>query len=162
MLIAVVVMHSGCNYTFRAGSGLPSHVSSIAVIPFENETGRFELSDEIHRVLLDRLPNSFGVQTAGEDFADVVVRGSIRRYEDEAPIFRPGADPGRVEVLERQVTIVVQVEILDIQRNVILWDAGSLSAQGEYLEGSETEDLGREVAIRRLVQNIIDGIQSDW
>lgn len=134
----------------------------MAVIPFDNDTGRFELTDEVHRSLLDRLPNSFGVQTAGEGVADVVVRGTIRRYDDEAPLFRPGEEPGRVNVLERQVTIVVAVEVVDVQENVILWDATSLSAQGEYLEGSQSEDQGREVAIQRLVQSIIDGLQSDW
>ncbi len=152
---------TGCNYTFRAGSGLPAHVRTMAVVPFENDTGRFELTDEVHRALMERLPGSFGVQAAGEGAADAVVRGTIRRYEDEAPLFRPGEE-GRIDVIERQVSIVVHVEIVDVRENVILWDASTLTARGEYLEAGETEEIGREAAIDRLVQSIIDGLQSDW
>ena len=46
--LAAVVSLAGCNYTFQAGSGLPPHVQTLAVIPFENETDRFEVSQELH------------------------------------------------------------------------------------------------------------------
>jgi len=163
LLSSVVLFLSGCLfYTFQAGAGLPSHVQTLAVVPFENDTGRFEIGGELHQVLVDRLPQQFGVRTAGEEHADAVVRGTIRTYRVDAPSFRPGEEGRAAEVLERQVSITVQIEIIDRVNNIILWDNSNLSARGEFIEASEIEEDGRRVAIDRLVQNVIDGLQSNW
>ena len=66
-----------------------------------------------------------------------------------------------VEVLQRQVNIRVQVALIDLVENVILWDDQGLSTQGQYLEG-ESEEVGRAEAIELLVQRIVDGAQSNW
>ena len=78
--ICAALLCVGCNYTFQAGSGLPPHVQTLAVVPFENDTDRFEVSQELHQVLLDELPRSFGVRTGGEEFAEAVVRGTVNQY----------------------------------------------------------------------------------
>jgi hypothetical protein len=151
---------TGCNYTLRAGAGLPSHVRTLAVIPFENETDRFEVSQELFDAILRDVPRSFGVQTAGEPFADAVIRGTVRRYSVDAPSYRAG-DEG-AQVVERQVTVAVEVQVVDRVNNVILWEDRSLQARGEFLEASELEEAGRIIAVDRLVRAIIDGLQSNW
>lgn len=153
---------AGCNYTFQAGAGLPSHVRTVAVVPFENETDRFELTQEVHEEFMERIPQAFGVRTAGEEHADAVVEGSIRNYSVETPSFRPSGDRQRAEVIERQVTITLEIRVVDRANNLILWDEQSLSARGEYAEATELEEDGRRVAITRLAQAVIDGIQSNW
>ena len=158
-LIALLAM-VGCNYSFRSGS-FPDHIRTIAIVPFDNDTNRFELTQEIHEQLLRELPRSLGVTNAGEDVADAVVQGRISRYDLTAPLFRPGQQNDRVDVLQRQVSIRVQVELIDLVENVILWDDQGLSTQGQYLEG-ESEEVGRQEAIELLVQRIVDGAQSNW
>ncbi|MEX2374296.1 MAG: LPS assembly lipoprotein LptE [Dehalococcoidia bacterium] len=168
VLRAVVLMtlipltQGGCLYSFQAGAGFPPHVQTLAVLPFDNETGRFELTGEIHQVLLRDLPRALGVRSAGADVADAILRGSVRRYSVDAPLYRPGADGQRAEVVERQVTLALQVEIIDVRDNVILWEDGNLSAQGQFLEQGEVEEVGRDEAIALLVQRIVDGAQSNW
>lgn len=152
----------GCVYSFRAGSFPPEHVRTIAVVPFENETARFEISGEIYDQLLRNLPRALGIRTAGEDVADAVVRGTIVRYDVVAPNYRAGAEGQPAEVLQRQVTLTVRVEIVDLVENVILWEDRNVSAQGQFLEASENEDVGRAEAIELLVQKIVDGAQSNW
>ena len=161
MILAFVVALSGCNYGFRSGS-FPDHIRSVAILPFENDTNRFELTQEIHEELLRELPRALGVTNAGEDQADALVQGRIIRYDLTTPLFRPGAQADRVDVLQRQVSIRVEVELIDLVENVILWDDRSLSTQGQYLEESETEEVGRIEAIELLVQRIVDGAQSNW
>ncbi len=151
---------TGCNYTLRAGAGLPSHVRTLAVIPFENETDRFEVSQELFDAILRDLPRSFGVQTAGEPYADAVIRGTVRRYSVDAPSYR-SADEG-AQVVERQVSVAVEVQVVDRVNNVILWEDRALQARGEFLEASELEETGRIIAVDRLVRAIIDGLQSNW
>lgn len=152
----------GCNYSFRAGAGFPEHIRTIAVLPFENETARFELTQEIHQALLQELPRALGVQLASEEAADAVVRGTIHSYDLTAPLYRTGGVEQPAEVLQRQVTLRIEVQILDVGRNEIHWEDRSLTAQGEYLEASETEDVGRAEALEILVQRIVDGAQSNW
>lgn len=161
-LTSVLVPTAACNYSFRAGSFPPPHIKTIAVSPFENDTERFELSGEVYDQLLRELPRALGIRTAGEDVADAVVRGVITRYDVVAPNYRAG-NPGETPtVLQRQVNIGVQVQIVDLVNNVILWEDRSMSAQGEFLDASETEDVGRAEAIKLLIQKIVDGAQSNW
>jgi hypothetical protein len=153
---------SGCAYSFRAGSFPPEHVKTIAVQPFDNETNRFELSGELYDQLLRNLPRALGIRTAGEDLADAVVRGSIMRYDVIAPNYQSARSGQAAQVLQRQVSIGISVEIVDLVENVVLWESRSLIAQGEFLEASETEEVGRLEAIELLVQKIVDGAQSNW
>ena len=159
MFIAVLVA-GGCNYGFRSGS-FPDHIRTVAILPFDNDTNRFELTQEIHEELLQTLPRALGVTNAGEDVADAVVRGRIVRYDLTAPLFRANQVNNQVDVLQRQVSIRVEVELIDLVENVILWDDRGLSTLGQYLEG-EPEEIGRIEAIELLVQRIVDGAQSNW
>lgn len=152
---------SGCNYSFRAGSFPPPHIETIAIEPFENETTRFEVTGELYDQLLRSLPGSLGIRTAGADVADAIVRGRINRYDVTAPNYRAGQPGQAATVTQRQVTIAVSVEIVDLVENVILWESSNVSGRGEYPEGSP-EDGGRLRAIELLVQEIVDGAQSNW
>ncbi len=152
---------TGCNYSFQSGS-FPDHIRTIAILPFENDTNRFELTQEIHEQLLRELPRALGVTNAGEGVADAIVQGRIVRYDLTTPLFRPGEQRDQVDVLQRQVSIRVEVELIDIDQNVILWDDLGLTTEGQYLEESETEEVARAEAIELLVQRIVDGAQSNW
>ncbi len=160
LAFGAVLAMSGCNYGFRSGS-FPDHIRTVAILPFDNDTNRFELTQEIHEELLRELPRALGVTNAGEDVADALVQGRIVRYDLTAPLFRADQRVGQVDVLQRQVSIRVEVEMIDLVENVILWDDLGLSTQGQYLEG-EPEEIGRIEAIELLVQRIVDGAQSNW
>ncbi|MEK9508211.1 LptE family protein [Gemmatimonadota bacterium Y43] len=159
MLLALV-LGSGC-YSFRAGTGLTG-VETIAILPFDNRTTRLELTQDVQDALLRELPSSLGLRLAGEDQADVVVRGAITTYDLVAPNYRASAQGQAAEVLQRQVVLTVSVEILNMRERTVLWSGGSLRAQGEYLEASETEDVGKTEALEALLQQIVDGAQSNW
>jgi hypothetical protein len=161
LLLALALVQSGCLYSFRAGTGFPSYIRTVAVIPFENETTRFELTQEIHEQLLRELPRALGIRPGSEENADAVVRGVITSYNTTAPAFGAGAGGDRAQVALRQVSIMVAVEIIDLVENQILWDSRSVSGRGEFLD-SEIEDVGRLEAIEALVQQIVDGAQSNW
>jgi len=159
LLLAALL--GACNYSFRAGSFPPAHIRTIAIEPFENQTNRFEVSAELYEELLGSLPGALGIRTAGADVADAVVRGAITRFDVVAPNYTSGGSGQAAQVLQRQVSISVSVQIIDLVDNVILWESSSLTAQGEFAEGAP-EDQGRSEAIAVLVQRIVDGAQSNW
>ena len=109
VVLGALLGAAGCNYSFRSGS-FPDHIRTVAIVPFDNETTRFELTQEIHERLLRELPRSLGVTNAGEDVADAVVRGRILRYDLNTPSCRPGQQRDQVDVLQRQVNLRVEVE----------------------------------------------------
>ena len=162
--MSFLVLSSGCMYSFRAGAGFPDYVKTVAILPFDigpNVT-RPELTDEVFQALLQEFPRSQGLQPAGEDVADAVVRGTITRYTLTTPSYRPGAAGEVPTVLQRQVMISVEVQIINLVDNVILWESSNISVQGEYSEENETEEVGRALAIELLIQQIVDGAQSNW
>lgn len=158
--LLVLLAGAGCNYGFQAGARLD--INTLAVEPFENDTDRLELTQEVYDVLLRELPRQLGVRQSGEESADAVVRGTITSYRVNAPSYRPGQQGERPEVLQREVVIAVSVQVIDLRENLVLWESRSLQSQGQYLEASETEDQGRLQAIELLVQKIVDGAQSTW
>jgi hypothetical protein len=161
-LLAVVLLSvPGCLYTFQAGAGLPSHVRTIAVVPFENETDRFDLAQQIHEAIFQEVPRAFGVRTASEEDADAIIRGTVRRYAVDAPSYR-SAPGGGAQVLERAVAISMEIQVVDQTRQMILWENRSLSVRGQFLEGQELEEVGRDLAIEQIVRDIINGLQSNW
>lgn len=166
VLMAVTVVAAmaspGCNYSFSAGQGFPDHVRTIAVVPFENETARFELTTEIFTALQAELPRALGIRIGAESSADAVVRGTIISYTLGAPLYRTPEGTDRAQVLQREVQIAVRVEILDVRDNVILWEDQRLVGQAAYTEGVDSEESGREEAIELLVQRVVDGAQSNW
>lgn len=161
MAMAALIAAAGCNYSFQAGSFPPPHVRTIAIEPFDNESERFEVASELYDELVRSLPSALGVRQAGLESADAVVRGSVTRYDVQAPNYRAGAGGQPAEVLQREVRISISVQIVDRVENVILWESNSETAQGLFAEGSPEEE-GRRAAIELLVQAIVDGAQSNW
>ncbi|MFC1575947.1 LPS assembly lipoprotein LptE [Gemmatimonadota bacterium] len=164
LALLIPVLQAGCLYSFQAGAGFPDYVKTVAIVPFENgpDVTRPEITDELFQQLLREFPRSQGLQPAGEDVADAVVRGTIRRYDISTPSYRAGAAGDVPQVLQRQVTLIVEVQIINQIDNEILWESPNLSVQGQYLEETENEDIGRAMAIELLVQRIVDGAQSNW
>ena len=60
----------------------------------------------------------------------------------------------------RRVQITVDVQIVDQTTGKTLWERKGLSAEGEYAERSEP--AGRQQAIQRIVNDVIEGAQSQW
>lgn len=160
-ILAVLVL-VGCNYSFRAGAGFPDHIRTIAILPFENETNRFELPDQVHQQLLQELPAALGIQPGGRENADAVLEGVVTGYDVTTPSYRSDPGGGGAEVLQREVRLRVAIRIVDRTEDVILWEDRSLSAQGQYLVESESEETARREAVEILVQAVVDGAQSNW
>src|SRR5438093_545267 len=109
--------------------------------------------------VLEAFQGRLGLRPASESNADAVVRGRVVRYEPDIPLsFLAGQ--GRTDVTRRQVQITVDVEILDQRAGKTLWQRQGLSEVGEYQPPQEA--AGRKVALQKLVNDIVDGAQSQW
>jgi hypothetical protein len=148
---------SGCRYHLTGG-GLPTDIKSVAIIPFDNETASPELQHELNEALRGTFASKLGLKEAGEDKASAVVRGKIVTYDlDVAVAF--SANPAQATSSRRQLKVAVHVEIFDQIHNKSLW-VGDVSALGDYPEGGEA--TGRKQAIQKIVNDVIQGAQSQW
>lgn len=158
-VLAACATVAGC-YSFTGG-GLPPHIRTIYVLPVENRTAQFELTEPFTRQLTDAVRSRLGVQLAARENADAEIRAEIIRYDDAATNFS-GVENVGADVFQRRITIAARVEIVDLTRNEIVWDGSGVSGTGEYAPDSETEQTGQDVALENLIQKIIDGAQSQW
>jgi hypothetical protein len=161
-VLAVGLAVAGCNYGFAGGGGFPAHVRTIYIAPIDNETVQFDLDQQIFRAMNDRLPRALGVRVAGERAADAVLRASVVAYEDVAQNYRAGPQQGSVEVLQHQVQVRMNIRIVDVRENVILFESQGITGRGEYRPDTQSDEVARLRAIETLIQQIIDGAQSQW
>jgi len=159
--VALLFAAAGCNYTLSGGGGLPSHVKTIYVAPIDNRTTQFALTEEVTRELLDASTGRLGAQLGPEESADATVITTLTRYDDTAVNFASQEQVG-AEVFQRRIRLSASVEIVDNTRNEIIWSGGSVTGIGEYSPETELETRGQELAIKDLVQKIVDGAQSQW
>jgi hypothetical protein len=156
--IAGSLIAAGACYGF-AGGGFAPHIKTVAIIPFDNLTPEPALTQEVSAAVREAMEDRLGLRAAGEATADAVVRGRVVRYEPDVPTtIRPGV--GEVEVTRRQVQITVDVEIVDQKEGRTLWRRQGLLALGEYTPPQEAE--GRRRALERIVEELVQGAQSQW
>ena len=141
---------------------MPPHIRTVAILPFDNQTGEVALTQEVADAVRQAMENRLGLRVAAEDQADAVVRGTISRYQADQPLSFRQEEEGNVSVTRRLVTISLAIEIYDQIEDRILWQRGGLRVEGEYEPPGEDEIKGRELALETLVADLVDGAQSQW
>ena len=147
-----VLLLTGCLYSLSGGGGLPRHIRTVAVIPFENETANPEVAGELHIALRKSLGDRLGLREAPENRANAIVTGTVRRYEPDVPVGF-SADPALATTARRRVQVIVDVKIVDQTTGKTLFEKAGLQADGEYAE--RAEPAGRKQALDRIVNDII-------
>jgi len=153
----VVFALAGCVYGF-AGGVLPN-VKTVAILPFENDTPEPALTQEVSEAVRQALEDRLGLRVAPEATADAIVRGRVVRYDPDLPIaIVPGQ--GELTVTKRKVQLTVDVEIVNQREGTTVWKRQGLTVDGDYVPPQEAQ--GRRVALQKLVNDIVDGAQSQW
>lgn len=158
-MVTLVTGATGCLYGF-AGGGLPPHIRTVAILPFDNQTSQPALTQAVSDALREAVENRLGLRPAAEATADAVVRGAITRYDADIPLSFQTGQQGAVEVTRRRVQVTLNVEIFDQRQNRMLWQRSGLTVDGEYQPPQEVQ--GRQLALNKLVTDIVDGAQSQW
>jgi len=155
----VLVALTACIPYGFTGGGLPSHIRTVAILPFDNQTAATDLPRELTEAIRTGLHDRLGLRDASEAKANAIVRGTIQRYEVDIPIGYSASNK-QVTTAARQLQLVVDIELVDQVTGKTLWQRKGLLAEGQYQERAEAE--GRKRAIATIVQNMIDGAQSQW
>jgi hypothetical protein len=131
----------------------------MAIQPFDNETPAPEIQRELLDVMHRELQSRLGVRDAPESRSDAVVRGVIRSYDADVPAAY-SSNPAQAVTARRRLRIILDVQIVDQTNSKTIWEKKGLSAEGEYAERDEAG--GRRDALKRIVNEIVEGAQSQW
>lgn len=142
-----------------AGGGLPPHVKTVAVIPFDNRTPEPNLVQLLNDQLVRAFESRLGLRVAPEARANAVVRGTITRFDPDVPVAY-SADPLRSTTARRRLVVSVDIEVVDQVTGEVLWRRQGLTQEGEYGEGEAEAGLRQSIA--RIVNDVVEGVQSQW
>ena len=141
-----------CTYSFNPS--LYSHVRSIAIPVFRNETIRYGLAEPLTKALIEAFTRDGTLRVSSEREADSVLEGTIVEYEKTPFIYDEYET-----VSSFKVTIRIEVEFVDRVRDGVFWrrefeDWGDYPADGQEEDGI---DKATEKLKDRLVREIIEG-----
>ena len=156
MLGALIL--TGC-YGFSGGGGLPKQLKTVAIEPFDNQTAVPELQREVFEQLRAALRERLNLREAPPARADVVVRGTLVKYDVDLPA-GVSADGRQTTSTRRRLVLVVDVEIIDQTTGRTLLMKKGLQREGQYAEGGEA--VGRKNALESLISDLVEGVQSQW
>lgn len=117
------------------------------------------MTQEVATAVRQAIEGRLGLRSAGEASADAVVRGRIARYDADLPV-SVQTGTGQANVTRRLIQLTVDVAIVDQREGKTLWQRQGLTVTGEYQPPAELD--GRKIALDKLVNEIVDGAQSQW
>lgn len=158
LLTLAAIAACSVHYGF-AGGGLPANIRTMAVLPFDNQTTSPDVQRELLDVMRRELQKRLGVRDASESRADAIVRGVITAYDVDVPV-AVSANPQTAVTARRRLQVTVDVEIVEQSNGHVLFQRKSMSGEGDYDERAEA--AGRTKAIEKIVNDIVEGAQSQW
>jgi len=131
----------------------------MAIVTFDNQTPSPDIPKELYDRMRKELQQHLGVRDATQERADALVKGVIVSYDADVPVAF-SSNPQQSVTARRHLQLTIDVEILDQSNGKVLYANKALRGEADYAERAEV--AGREVAIAKIVQSIIEGVQSKW
>ncbi|TFB12974.1 hypothetical protein E3V33_03685 [Candidatus Marinimicrobia bacterium MT.SAG.4] len=157
LIAAVCAAAVGCGPYSFSGSSIPSHIKSVAIPIFENETAEFGIKEKVTDALLENFISENILKISDKKNADSIIRGTIMKITDVPFTF----DENEI-VQDYRVTIYLNLVWHDQVKDNDLFD-GKINGWGVYPANSpEERDDGIEKAIERLITEITNKTLSGW
>jgi len=141
---------------------LPSHLKSIAIPLFENETSEYTLEQDVTDAVVQRFVSDNHLRVVDEKSADCVVKGKITEYRN-AVFGISNAELAQ----EYRVTIGVSVVFKDQVKNREIWRDDIVKTANYYVQAvpgqqAKTELDGRKEAIQKIADEILSRSIESW
>lgn len=147
---------SGCGVYSFSGSGL-SGINTVAVPLFENQTQEYGIREALTEKIAERFVQDNTLKVVNEKTAESILQGVITKYEREAHTFDE-----QENIKEYIVRIWVKVSFEEKKNKKTIWEEENLLGWGIYSALDETEDLGKERAIEKLAEDIVNKTVKGW
>lgn len=154
LLVCLAAGITGCGAYLPATIILPSHIRSIAIRHFVNETSIFGLEERLNLVLIDEFLRDGRIAIANEENADGILNGKLVKY-----LLQPLTFDANQVIEEYKLWIIVDIRFEDVVENTILWEERNLEGAYTFFvetkPGGITEEEAREIIWEDLSRDIV-------
>lgn len=164
LLLGAVFVLGSCGYS-TSPALLPSHLKSVAIPVFENETSEYTLEQEITNLVIQRFVADNHLKVVDERVAQCTIKGKITGYRNT--VF--GISAGfAARAQEYRVTITISVVFKDLVKNREIWSDPALQKTANYYvtdvpgQTARTELDGRKEAISKIADEILTRSVQGW
>lgn len=154
--IAVWLVVTGCGYKVASANRIPRDISTVAVVPLENETTTFEVEQILTRSLVHSFVEKTSYKVIGDsNKADGVVTGVISGVH-ASPVTFGAATFGSTFL----VTLTAQLEFRDRRTGEILFRNDRFIFREQYVINREVEDFFTELnpALERIAEDFASSV----
>jgi hypothetical protein len=158
-----MALASGCGLYSFSGSSLPSHIKTVAVPIFANDSTDPQIANEVTDAITQRFLTDNRLKIAGEKRADAVLDGKVVSYDNKVYNYTAGQTPQ-----DYIVVIQVAATLRDASKNKEIWkdDQMTVSAVYSIVPGSSepltSESEARTKAITDLAEDVLAHTFEQW
>ncbi len=152
-----ILLCGGCSYYSVSGS-LPSHIKTVAVPLFENETVEIDIVEGITSEVIDAIIKDGNMKVVSEFQADAIVDGTIIDIIEEADTFSKDEQADQFKI-----RVFAEVQFFDRKKNNVIWEEKRMEGWARFdASDVSSRELGIEEALEMLAKEIIDKTVSGW
>jgi hypothetical protein len=152
----LLLLISGCVVYSFSGSGV-SGINTIAIPLFDNQTQEYGIRETLTEKIAERFVQDNTLKVVNEKIAESILQGVITKYIREAHTFDE-----QENIEEYIVRIWVKVTFEEKKNKKTIWKEDNLLGWGIYSAQDEEEDLGKERAIEKLAEDIVNKTVKGW
>ena len=158
ILIAGLLVAGGCGH-YGMSVSLPSHLKTVAVPLFDNETLEYGVEQKITDAVVGELIDDNSLAVVDLDAANSVIEGAIVSYEEDVYGYEQDGT-----VREYRVQFVAKVLYRDLEKDEVLWEERMVgwSTYTVSGEGTTTEEEAQDEAIAKLAEDIVSRTVKGW
>jgi outer membrane lipopolysaccharide assembly protein LptE/RlpB len=168
LLLLMTLLAAGCGYSTR--SVLPDNYRTVFVQPFENKIDFVNADDRrlyvaglenrVREAVVDRYLFDGNLRVAGEDTADLVLKGQLLTFQREELRLQENE-----AVKEYRIRVTVALTLWDPAENAVVWQEPSFAGEATYytsgaLVKSESEAI--DDAIKDLATRAVARTVENW
>lgn len=150
---------AGCGIYSFTGSSLPKHLRTVMIQQFLNQSLEPNVAEEVTQRISQEILTGNLLRIVNEN-GDATIQGKIISYSNNPYTFS-ALETKQINVNQYIVRIVADVEFMDNTKNEPLYK-GSITGEGVYDFGSQTEQDGKIKAIRQLVEKVMQNSVQGW
>jgi len=155
LAVLLLLAAAGCSvYTFNPRG--KSDYSTIAVVPFENQTQEYGLTDRLTEVIIDAFIADGNLKIVPLEGAEAVLSGALLSYERVVEKFDEND-----QVEEYKIVMDFEIVLKNPQDQSEIWKE-RMTQQGVYNASEQTEEDGQQLASERLVEAVINKTTKSW
>ncbi len=159
LLFLLCVSFVGCGvYTF-SGSTLPSHLKTVDIPLFTNKSLQPGVAEDITAKLNSKVQEDNLLKPVSQN-SDATITGKVLSY-DNRPYTYGSKSVRNVDVSSYSVKISVEVEFLDNKKDKTIYK-GVITEEGIYDFEKETEEVGKERAVEKIIDKIMQNSVQSW